>query len=308
MLEILDGASGSEKAIVVLTVVSVVIAIVIVKLFQMSISKEISTAKKAIEDKNKTLLAKVIDNLSPRIVHCTSAAAVSREAASMIETMIDEVTRPSGVGEDKESSESEQKRESPFVTFYGAADLGHSPSGATGDEDESQFKRFEEALAKANEVGVRLRRYINLFTAPELEKRTPQAQREYLDWLCERFEFTIGNPQFEMINNPRVPQWGASFSSVITSEAILEVKANGLSAIAIYHGNISADIRKDLRLARSQAARERIDIFRSNDPDSIQHLAEIIVDSAKTAGLSLETIVKPGTRLQAYLQRTGVPA
>jgi hypothetical protein len=313
MQALIDQLTVHEWGVVLFTLVSAVVAVTVVKSFRNSIISEISEAKEAVERENRKLLAEVSNNLSPRIVHCATEAAVSGEAARMISEVIESKRASDMDGTDRpeEDSSNDKKPETeepPFVTFYGAADLARPASDDCRPEDWIQFREFDKALTQANEVGVRLRRHINLFTHGELQKRTAEAREQYLRWLCERYEYIMDNPRFEMVDNPRVPQWGASFSSVITPGAILEVKANGMSGIAIYHENISRNIRENLRQARSMANQDRVNVFRSNDPGSLNKLITIIRESAEAAEIELARVVQAGTHLGARLRNEGLLA
>ena len=186
--------------------------------------------------------------------------------------------------------DSDGNKDSPFITFYGSAGLGSHILTGYSKEELAHFDNFKYTLEQAIDAGVRVRRHINLFSPEEISRRSTDAQKSYLKWLITCFEFLILHPRFELIDNPRVPQWGASFSNLLTNQAILEIKANGLSAIAIYHKKIPSSIRESLRQARDMAQEGLIKQFCSTDSDSVKSFYNDIIQTAKDCKLNIDEI------------------
>lgn len=284
--EIISGLSSSDIAVLIVSIVIAVVAIRLVSRFRSAIVAEIEEAKSSITSENRSLLKAVTDNLSPRIVHCSSEVDVAREANAMIEAAIAAKSSKNYQGGEHASS----NIETPFITFYGAADLGSPQTEGLTDEDLTHFKKFNTLLGEAVDDDVRVRRHINLFSDVELQKRTEEARGQYVSWLVSRFDFVYSNPSFELIDNPRVPQWGASFSSLITNDAILEIKANGLSGIAIYNPLISRSVRESLKRARKLASSDRIAVIKSSDQKSVQYFFNSILHAAKACDLNIKEV------------------
>jgi len=295
---LLLGLSPTDIAVLVVSVMIALIAIILISRFRSAIVAEIEAAKASITKENVGILKAVTDNLSPRIVHCSSETDVAREANSMIRAAIQAKGNENLQGGFTATS----NVETPFVTFYGAADLGTPQTDGLTVEELKHFEEFDELMLEAVNDDVRVRRHINLFSNPELKKRTKGAQAQYVKWLIARYDFVYSNPSFELINNPRVPQWGASFSSLITNDAILEIKANGLSGIAIYNSLISRSVRESLKRARKMAASDRIITIKSSDKNSVNDFYELIMSAVTTCGINIQELDEDGS---LFFYKTG---
>ena len=310
ILDYLANFNTHERVVVGFTIFTTLLAFFLVKRFKNSIVGSLNESKATIEKKNEDLLAVLSESLSPRVVNCSREVDVTREATAMILGVIREkraldAATPKKARDDEDDplEEEESEFEPPFITFYGAANLGQSTMESLTEEEQQHYTAFNGALENAVDNGVRLRRHINFFSESELNQRTPEARRDYFDWLCSRFEYIHSNPKYEITHNPRVPQWGSSFSSLLTSRAVLEIKANGLTGIAIYHDRIAANIRESLKAARGLADQGRVRVYRSNDPKSVNQYFERIKLSSKVDMLKIQRIDAMGTHLLSYAEK-----
>lgn len=263
------------------------------------------TALSANEVKRSESHEKLIEELSklvsPKVVHCGERAQVTNEAAEIIELAIKEKRirddRQRANETDKNADEDLEEESGEFITFYGAADLTggddpdaeDDPHAEEGEVATNPFvDRYRAAVKEATRMGIRLRRHVSLFEPSKL--REGVALR-YLIWLARQYELLVGDPSFHLVDNPRVPSWGASSATLITKEAILEIKANGAAAVAIYSASIAASIRESLREARAGASGTNVKTFEGGAPAHLARLADQIVQGSDEAHIDIQTVI-----------------
>lgn len=301
-------AIGSFVAAVAAFIASAILVLMTRKRLEEGLKKHIEYRSAAHESLVRTL----IRTIKPRVVHCSKPEEVKREAIELIRSAIDtkktrdlkrsRANSPSTdfLAEESETNSASKKsagdyqtesfpEEIDFITFYGAADL----SGEDKDKD------YREALASAFQHELRIRRYICLYDKTDLKDRDPEIKLKYFQWLARQYDTLASTPGFQLVHNPRVPQWWANSATLLTNEAVMEIKGNGTAAVSVRDHSIAATIRESLREAREEAAESNKKVF-SGDKARLADFEKHIVDGCAENNLSLKEVAE-GTHFFAKL-------
>lgn len=147
----------------------------------------------------------------------------------------------------------ESHSEFRYVTFYGAASLAipeaeyeeYGSVGGSGQQTPSQ--RYLGAIEAATGDKIKIRRYIRLFELDEFGNRGLAVQREYVNWLKSQYNMMSRNPNYQLVNVVRAPQWGANLARIITHRSMMELTGDGLGAVVITDQHLSETVRQYAR-------------------------------------------------------------
>ena len=120
------------------------------------------------------------------------------------------------------------------IVFIGAASLQTPPEGLDENdiidyedvEDESKqspHQIYRGALEAASTKSVRIVRFVNLFSADHSSTRSKSVQSDYVKWLKNQYNQIARNPNFIIIDSPRVPRWGAGGARIITYDTVIDL-------------------------------------------------------------------------------------
>lgn len=186
----------------------------------------------------KALLGRV----NPKVVHCVSPEEVSYEAILLIKETINE----------RDKFRDEDKENYPFISIFGAVDLGE------------HHKEYSNALSAALEKKIRISRYARFLALEELKIRKIEIIQQYYEWLKRQKIELLENEHSTLYDNIRAPQWGSANSSLITNIGILEIKASGHAALAIYDESIARTMKTSLHNELEKASDKNKKIYTDN--------------------------------------------
>ncbi len=271
--------------------------------------------KKNIEERSAAhnkLIGELTKTIRPRVVHCSKPEEVTREAIELIRAATNTkkrheleraraaipttitIERDSAIAMEANSQEKDSydvvpdetnadsiSSEIDFITFYGAANL-------SGEDNSTDYR---DALSNAVQQELRIRRYICLYEQADLKDRDPEIKLKYFQWLARQYDTLDTDPGFQLVHNPRVPQWWANSATLLTYDAVMEIKGNGTAAVAIHDHPIAATIRESLRDAREGAANSNKKVF-SGDKRSLKDLADRIREGCEENHISLKAVAE----------------
>ena len=249
----------------------------------------------------------LIDNVSPRVVYCKGASDVVREATSLIEQALDKfwtsrkIIAQSTTGKNESGSDdaSNEKngadyRTEDFITIYGSTTLGESDNGCSQQEEakDDTAELYAGMLRKAMLAGIRFRRYVNLLKPEDLKGRSEKVRQQYASWLGRQYDVLVSSTTSELIDNIRAPRWGTSNTSFLTNEGILEIKAGGNTALAVFDPVIAATMRASMREEIEKADPKNNQAYAAHIPESIEKLMTLVLDVCSEVGIDVADVSK----------------
>lgn len=206
--------------------------------------------KKYLDDHMEKLLSRV----NPRVVHCVSPEEVSYEAVLLIEETI----------KARDKHRENDKDNYPFISIFGAVDLGE------------HHKKYTNSLSEALEKRIRISRYARFLAPEELKSRKKEIIKQYSEWLSRQKEELLSNEHSTLFHNIRAPQWGSANSSLITNIGILEIKASGHAALAIYDESIARTMKNSLHDELEKASNKNKERYTDNNMEKLEkHISEV---------------------------------
>lgn len=247
----------------------------------------------------------LIRNVSPRVVYCNGSSDVVREATSLIEQALEKFRRGrtnlaqsnAGKNDSKSDNASNEKkgadyRTEDFITIYGSTTLGEQDTGSSQHEQakDDTSERYAGALRKAMHAGIRFRRYVNLLKPEDLIGRSEKVRVQYASWLGRQYDELVSSTTSELIDNIRAPRWGTANTSFLTNEGILEIKAGGNTALAVFDPVIAATMRSSMREEIENADAKNNLAYAAHIPESIEKLMTLVLDVCSEVGLDVADI------------------
>jgi len=224
------------------------VCLVAINIFRSNL--HIKKTKSELNDLISQSKKEVRDALTPYITFLPTIALVRKEAADIIsraaQSFKDARHRNSerfGMGDGKSSEDLTDF----YITMYGSAYLGQNHDDLTSSSKDESITVYQEALRKASKDKVQFRRYVGLIPQSEISSRSEPIKQSYISWLKKQMSYLNSDPSYTLIISPRAPQWGTSNSTIITKDAILELKGNGSTGILIDDSRISNEMRGSLR-------------------------------------------------------------
>jgi len=223
------------------------------------------------------LVHELIRSVSPRIVFCATPEDVAKEAASLVDAarrafedrlQKKESSELGGSHVDSAAEPESDYRENDFVVFYGAAAIGE------GDTEGAHL--YRKAVDDAMSSGMRVRRYVHLLSPDDLKGRSDPIANTFLAWIGRQYDELMKSPDAFLINNVRAPQWGAANANLVTNAGLLEIKAGGQSALAVYDPAIAATMRRSMRTELNAARLGNRTEYSRSDTAAMKKLRALI--------------------------------
>lgn len=189
-----------------------------------------------IEEKHASGLkdvTEIIDaRLRPEILTLRSKDEVRTAAARLLEAVLeqntDQIVFYAGGANLRSTPEEEAE----------ALESGQDPQTHPGIRFKQAFNDLLVPTSKAEVV-----RYLRLFTETEFKGRSPQFREAHLKWLASEVARVADHKGFVVMRSERAPAWGASRSTLITEDAVLEIVGDGHAAVLIKGGDIARLLR-----------------------------------------------------------------